>query len=104
MSIKGLASLSAVEIHNEIKRGAKFIVYQYTISLLFITLKKNTDIYFVRSYENRAARGLIWTFISFVCGWWCFPEGPSHTLTAITNNLNGGIDVTENILSAVNIQ
>ncbi len=99
MRIIGIEGMSTREINEELTRGGKFVSYQYCISLLFVTFKRNSDIYFVRSYEKAAAKGLGFTALSLLMGWWGIPWGPIHTISCITTNFNGGKNVTSEVLS-----
>jgi hypothetical protein len=99
--IVGLEGLSHEELVQELDRGARFVVYQYCISLLAITFTRGTSIYFVRSDESRLARGLPWTFLSLALGWWGFPFGLIFTPIAVVKNLAGGKDVTNEIVAAL---
>ena len=99
--IVGLDDISASELEEEIDRGATFVVYQYTISLLFLTLTRGTNIYFVRSDESRLAKGLPWTGLTLALGWWGFPFGLIFTPITVVKNVLGGKDVTDQVLTAM---
>ena len=101
MNIKNIEGLTPLEIKEEISNGAKFVIFQYTISLLVITFKRNSDVYFVKSHEKAAVKGLPYTILTFVLGWWGIPWGPIYTIQALSKNLSGGKDVTEHIAPSV---
>ena len=44
--------------------------------------------------ESAVVKGLPYTLLSLVAGWWGIPWGPIFTIGALYNNLKGGKDVT----------
>jgi hypothetical protein len=100
MKINGIAGLSNEQVQMEVQRGARFVMYQYCISLLVITLKRPSSIYFVRAGEGSVGKGLGFSGMSLLLGWWGIPWGPIYTLQSFWVNFRGGRDVTREILSA----
>jgi hypothetical protein len=94
IKIQGIEGLSQSEIDFEIQRGAKFVLFQYCVSIVVLTFKRPSDIYFIRLGENAAVKSLSFTLLSLVAGWWGIPWGPIYTIQSVYNNLNGGKDVT----------
>src|SRR3954470_11086318 len=58
MSIVGLDGLSNEEIREELERGARFVVFEYCISIIVLTFKRSSAIHFVRSDEGTFGKGL----------------------------------------------
>jgi hypothetical protein len=100
MKIKGIDGLTQEQIQMQLQRGAKFVMYQYSISLLVITFKRSSDIYFVRAGEGSVAKGLGFSGVSLLLGWWGIPWGPIYTLQSFWVNFTGGRDVTREIAAA----
>jgi hypothetical protein len=48
MEIVGVSGLTTSQVMSEINRGAKFVIYEYCISILIMTFKRPSDIYFVK--------------------------------------------------------
>ena len=99
MKIQGADGLSAEQVQHEVARGAKFVMYQYCISALVMTFRRNTDIYFLRPGESAAGKGMQWTLISLILGWWGIPWGLIWTPMIVYKNLTGGKDVTAQMMS-----
>jgi hypothetical protein len=99
--IQGIAGLSQSEVDFELQRGAKFVVFQYCISIVILTFKRASDIYFIRSGENVAGKSLPFTLLSLVAGWWGIPWGPIYTVQSVYNNLQGGKDVTQHVRNSL---
>lgn len=97
IKIQGIEGLSQSEIDFELQRGAKFVLFQYCVSVVVLTFKRPSDIYFIRSGENPAVKSLPFTVLSLVAGWWGIPWGPIFTIQSIYNNLGGGKDVTQQV-------
>lgn len=100
--IIGLENIrSGGELQAELQQGGKFIVYQYCISLLVITFKRFSNVYFVSHDQNAVVKGLPFTLLSLVLGWWGIPWGPIYTIQGLWVNLNGGKDVTQEVLASM---
>jgi hypothetical protein len=102
MKIHGIEGMTTKEINEELQRGAKFVLYQYCISVLVMTFKRGTDVYFVKSGESAVGKGMGWTVLTLFLGWWGIPWGPIHTIGSLITNFAGGKNVTAEILAAVN--
>jgi len=102
MKIHGIEGMTTNEINEELRRGAKFVLYQYCISVLVMTFKRGTDVYFIKSGESAVGKGIGWTILTVFLGWWGIPWGPIHTIGSLITNFAGGKNVTAEILAAVN--
>ena len=99
MDIKGIEGIAAEQIRREVERGARFVIFQYCISALVITFRRNSPVYFIRAGESPAGKGLPWTLLTLALGWWGFPWGLIWTPMALFSNLRGGKDVTAQVMS-----
>jgi len=100
MAIKGIENLSTEEINAELRKGAKFVVFQYCISVVVMSFKRSSDIYFIRSGTGTAGKAAPWCLLSLVVGWWGIPWGPIWTIGTVAKNLGGGLDVTAQVVGA----
>ena len=94
MRIIGIEGLSVGEVQNEVRRGGRFVIFSYCISLLLVTFKRGTDVHFIRSGQGAIGPGMPYTLLSLFLGWWGFPFGLIYTPMCIIQNLSGGKDVT----------
>jgi hypothetical protein len=101
MKIKNITGLSAENLQEEEKQGGRFIYYAFTISLIVLTFKRTSGVYLVRKNESVVAKGIGYTLVSFLFGWWGFPFGPKYTLESIRTNMKGGKDVTDEVMATV---
>jgi hypothetical protein len=89
-----IAGMSPQEVLFEVNRGARFVIYQYAISVVIMSFRRNSPVQFVKAGENPALKSLPWTLLSFFLGWWGIPWGFIYTPQVLYKNLNGGVDVT----------
>jgi len=101
IKIKGIESLSQSELDFELQRGAKLVLFQYCISIAVLTFRRSSDIYLIRSGENAIGKGLPFTLISLIAGWWGIPWGPIYTVQSLYYNFQGGRNVTEQVRNSL---
>ena len=101
MKIKGIEGMLEHELSLELERGGKFVIFQYCISAIVVTFKRSSDIYFVRANENPVRKGIGFTIITLLFGWWGIPWGPIFTLQVLAHNLSGSWNVTQSIAPKV---
>jgi hypothetical protein len=102
--IRGIEGMKNGELDFEIQRGAKFVIFQYCVSVVILTFRRPSHIYFIWQDENALVKGLPFTLLSLVAGWWGIPWGPIYTVQSIYNNSRGGKDVTQAVVSSVRAQ
>ena len=99
--IRGIEGMKQGELEFEVQRGGKFVLFQYCISVIILTFRRGSDVYFLRAGENAVVKGLPFTLLSLVAGWWGIPWGPIYTIQCISNNSCGGKDVTQAIINSL---
>ncbi len=104
MEIAGIAGLSPSELREELRRGGRFVVYAWCVSVLVLTFRRSSDVTFVRAEESAVVKGLGWTALTFFAGWWGFPWGLIYTPMALAQNLGGGKDVTPQVVQALGLE
>ena len=104
MKINGIDGLTNEQISEDLTNGGKFVMYRYTISIIVLTFRRTSDIYFIRPGQNAVVKGLGWTALTFLLGWWGIPWGPIYTVGSLGTNLSGGKDVTKEIAHSLNVQ
>jgi len=101
--IEGIDDLGPAELIAEIDRGGRFVFFEYCISLMIFTLRRATPVTFLRSDESGWLRGLPYTLLSLVLGWWGVPWGIIYTPLCLATNLAGGCDVTPQACASLGI-
>jgi len=100
MKIIGTEGLTAAQVQEEVARGGKFVLFQYCISIVVMTFRRPSDIYFIRAGQHSINKGWGFTVLSLLLGWWGIPWGPIYTIGALATNLGGGKDVTQQVLAS----
>jgi len=99
--IVGVEGMTVAQVSAEVQAGARFVFYQFCISILVMSFKRSSSIYFIRAGEGAFPKGLPFTAISLLLGWWGIPWGPIWTIGTIITNFNGGKDVTQEVLRSL---
>ncbi len=87
------------DINGLIKAGAKFIAYQYIISVpLFPPTKRFSKLYFITQNEKTSKYSLKYNLLCIFLGLWGLPFGPPSMIRTIISNLRGGLDLTDDVL------
>jgi hypothetical protein len=92
--IVGIDHLTNAEINAAVEEGARFVVYQYTISIIVMTFRRSSAVHFVPAGASAVVKGLPYTLLTLVAGWWGIPWGPIYTIGSLAKNLSGGENVT----------
>ena len=98
LSIKGIEGMTVSDVELEVQSGAKFVIFQYCVSIGFMTFRRSSDVYFVRFGESAWKKGFGFTALTFLLGWWGIPWGFIYTPLVIYTNMKGGKDVTEPVI------
>jgi hypothetical protein len=101
MKIQNIESLSALQLQVEADKGARFVYFTYTFSIIILTFRRNSGVYMIRAGESVSRKGMPFTVFSALFGWWGIPYGPKYTIESIRTNLKGGKDVTDEVMSTV---
>lgn len=100
--IKNIEGLSISDLNTELSRGGKFVVYQYCISIVVMTFKRSSSIYFIRAGESGFKHSIGLSILTFVFGWWGIPWGPIYTIGSLVTNIGGGKNVTNEVIASLN--
>lgn len=103
MKIIGIEGMTPQQINKEIDDGAKFALYNYCLSVIILTFRRSSDVYFIKPGENSVVKGLQWTLLTFLLGWWGVPWGPIYSIHALSTNLSGGKNVTDKIKASLDV-
>jgi hypothetical protein len=98
MKIKNINGYSAEDLIGQAGKGARFVHFSYTLSFIFASVKKTSDVYIIKPSEKASRKGLSFTLLSLIFGWWSL-SGPKNTIASIRTNLKGGKDMTDEVTS-----
>lgn len=102
MKIKNIEGLSVDDINRELSNGAKFVVFQYCFSIIVMTFKRGTNIYFIPAGKSTVKHSIGFTFMTLLLGWWGIPWGPVYTIGSLFTNIRGGKDITQEVIGLLN--
>ena len=97
MKIKGIEGMSPEQIRFEVQRGAKFVFFYYSVSVVVMSFRRPSPVYFIPAGQSALGKGLPWTLLTLLAGWWGIPWGPIYTVQSLVVNFKGGKDVTEEL-------
>jgi hypothetical protein len=97
VKIRGIEGMSPDEIRFEVQRGAKFVFFYYAVSVLVMSFRRASPVYFIPAGQKARGKGLPWTLLTLVAGWWGIPWGPIYTVQSLVVNFKGGKDVTADL-------
>jgi len=72
----------------------RLVFYEYCISLIFVSLRRPSVVVRLRPGQWGWIRGLPYTLLSLLLGWWCIPWGLIYTPLTLWTNLSGGRRIT----------
>src|SRR5262249_33078797 len=104
MRIDGIDNRTPAELERDLAAGGRFVLFECCISLIVITLRRPSPVCFLRPGDSGAVRGLRYTVVSLLLGWWGLPWGVIYTPLALLTNLGGGRDVTARVWPLVRHQ
>lgn len=99
MKIKNIDGLSVSEIQAIVNDGGRFVFFPYTVSVVLATFKRASSIYLIRPYEKTIKYSYKHVLTNAVVGWWGLPWGPVYTIGSIYDQMKGGKDVTDAVMS-----
>ena len=88
MEIKNLENISNERLRSLVNSGGKFVTYTYCISILIMTFKRPSSIYFIHPGKSSITPGLKHLGTSLLLGWWGITWGPIYTIGSIFGVLN----------------
>jgi hypothetical protein len=104
MKIIGIDGMSVTDLQDEVNKGGRFVIYKYCISVIVLSFRRPSDIYFLKHDQNKIVKGLSFTLISVLLGWWGIPWGIIYTIGAIGTNFGGGKNVTDEVMRSIHSQ
>jgi hypothetical protein len=99
LPLGGSRPLPAEEVRARVAAGARLVRFEWCVSALFFTLRRQSGLYLTHSRLERSLRGLGFSLAALLLGPWGVPWGLLWTPWAVWVNLTGGIDETDATLT-----
>jgi hypothetical protein len=71
----------------------RWVVFEYCISCIAVTFRRTSRPIWIKSAARAWVRGLPYSLVSLLVGWWGLPWGIVYTPVTIFANLTGGFDI-----------
>jgi len=95
--VHGLDRLAPEALEQAIAAGGRIVFFEYCISLIFVSLRRQTQPYFLKAGETGLLLGIRYALVSLILGWWGIPWGVIYTPLTLISNLSGGCDITSEV-------
>ena len=100
-AIRGIGRMTVGEMRAEVRQGARFVVFEFVLSFVLITRRKTSAVFFIRPGQSIFWKSLPYNLLTLVAGWWAIPWGPAFTIGAVKDNLQGGHNVTAQVIEQI---
>lgn len=101
LNLRGSRPLFAEELRTQLANGARCVRFEYCFSLLFVTVRRQSEVFLTKSWQQRYLWGLRYSVLALLLGPWGVPWGLFWTLWAIWVNTTGGAECTASVLAAL---
>lgn len=101
LDLHAFSNVSEKEFRARLAAGERFVVFLFAVSVVVYSFRHPTKVVVLRNRSQAIRRGLPWTLLTLVLGWWSIPSGPIYTIQALAANIGGGVDVSAEILDHI---
>lgn len=99
IDLGGSRPLFAEEVRTRVAAGARLVRFEFCISALVFTIRRQSAVSITDSWQQRYLRGLWYSVVALLLGPWGVPWGLVYTPWAVWVNLTGGVDETDAVLA-----
>ncbi|AMV22837.1 hypothetical protein VT84_00395 [Gemmata sp. SH-PL17] len=101
LNLRGFRPLFADELRTQVANGARCVRFEYCFSFLFVTIRRQSEVFLTKSWQQRYLWGLWYSVLALLLGPWGVPWGLFWTLWAVWVNTTGGAECTASVLTAL---
>ena len=87
-------ALPADEVRSRLRNGSKAVRFEYCISFLVATVRRQSGVYLTDSWQERYIRGMGYNVLTLLLGPWGVPWGLIWTARSFWTNTTGGVDAS----------
>ncbi len=91
-------ALTFAELQREIAAGGRFVAFPYCISPIAVTQRRYSPAIFIPADGSVKPYQRKYNLLSLLFGWWGLPWGPDYTIGSIRATLQGGTDMTADVM------
>ncbi len=88
------------EINALLAEGARFVTFEYCISIVVFSFKRTSRIHFLKKEQSAVFASTPYVLLSSLFGWIGIPHGVVWTMNALVVNFTGGKDVTYSVVKS----
>lgn len=99
IALGGSRPLFVEEIQTRVAAGARLVRFEFCMSLIVFTIRRQSPLFITETWQGRYLRGLGYSVLALLLGPWGVPWGPIWSLWAVWVNLTGGVDETTSVLA-----
>lgn len=96
--IDGIDNLTVEQLRYELKRGGRFVQFEYCVSFVVVSFKIPSCPHFIRADQNAVLVSLPYTLTTLLLGWWGIPFGPIYSVQTLATNFRGGKNITPDVM------
>jgi hypothetical protein len=100
MKLKGVEGMSIATLEQEVQQGGRFVIYTFVFSIIIMTFRRSSPIYYIKPHTGAVGPGLKYTLITLLIGWWGIPWGPIYSIGGLISNFRGGKNVTAEVMNS----
>jgi hypothetical protein len=93
------SEMSNDDLRSFVAAGGRFVCYEFCISVILATWRRPSDVQALAANELGLGRGIPYSLVSLLLGWWGIPWGLVYTPVTLYTNCRGGWDVTADVLA-----
>lgn len=82
--------------------GERLVFFEYCISLLIVSLRRPSGIVRLSPGQRGWIKGLPYSILTLLLGWWSIPWGMLYTPLCLWTNLSGGRMIAPEELASAN--
>jgi hypothetical protein len=94
---RGLEAMTFQDFDQLLAVGGRFVFYEYCISFVLLTLRRASKVHLLAHGKRGLLRGLPYSILSLLFGWWGLPWGFIYTPLTLVTNVKGGCDITQEV-------
>ncbi len=91
-------TLLSQEVRSRLPQGARAVRFEYCMSFLIATVRRQSAVYITESWQERYIRGMGYNVVTLLLGPWGVPWGLIGTARSLWTNLTGGIDASAEVI------
>ena len=99
LKLDGFGQMTLAEVRAVVGSGGRIVVFPYAESWIVVSFRRMSKPTLRRPEDHALRIAFVPILHSLLFGWWGIPWGPIYTITCIWQCARGGIDVTQDVMT-----